>query len=94
MHVICVDEVCLCLFTALFKSKCKNTTDQIANQATLICLPQQNRTIMHQSPLTILTTNQITFPTTNHSTDQGITMIVWLNFHLSLHFEDDFLSSC
>ena len=94
MHVICVDEVCLCLFTALFKNKCKNTTDQIANQATLICLPQQNWTVMYQSPLTILTTNHITFPTTNHSTDQGITMIVWLNFHLSLHFEDDFLSGC
>jgi len=28
---------------------------------------------MHQSPLTILTTNRITLPTTNHNADQSIT---------------------
>jgi len=40
---------------------------------------------MHQSPLTILTTNHITLPTTNHNTDQSITRLVWIsNCHLTL----------
>ena len=45
---------------------------------------------LSQSPLTILTTNRITFPTTNHNTDQSITSTVtwlwrWLPLRLSKH---------
>ena len=34
---------------------------------------------MHQSPLTILTTNHITLPSTNHDTDQIITTFHWIS---------------
>ena len=40
---------------------------------------------MHQSPITILTTNPITLPTTNHNTDKNITTFAWIsNCHLTL----------
>ena len=40
---------------------------------------------MHQSPLTILTTNHITLPTTNHNANQRITTFISISAgHLTL----------
>ena len=50
-----------------------------------------SRTKMHQSPLTILTTNHSTLPTTHHNADPDH-QLSGLNFQLSLDTDDKFRS--